>query len=116
MSVYAFLIKSIEIIKYYSIDSKIFAIEPKPSKSNVKLGKKMACKKNFKKIYTKTYLYKNCYKVDLKSKNCSCKFFIKLGYCCHLLALKELFKTKDQFVNKPKRGRTKNADKWSSKD
>ncbi|RNA19540.1 hypothetical protein BpHYR1_012388 [Brachionus plicatilis] len=40
------------------------------------------------------YHSKNCYKVELNSMKYSCNTFI---------GVKELFKIKDQFVNKPKR-------------
>ena len=60
----------------------------------------MASWDNFKKIYQRTYLYKGCYKSNLLTKNCACKYYLKLVYCSHLLALQELFKKKDQFINK----------------
>jgi hypothetical protein len=116
LNIFSFINKSFDIIRFYSIDAQPFALAPKPTVTNIRLGKAMACWANYKKLYNSTFMYKNIYKVELKSKNCSCKYFMKLGYCAHLLGLEELYKKKNEFVNKPKRGRAKNAGKWFSKE
>ena len=43
-------------------------------------------------------------------KTCECKFYMKLGYCSPILALKKLWEN-DDFVNRPKKGRRKIAAK-----
>ena len=65
---------------------------------------------NFTRVGKRMYEYLSFYSIDIKASECNCKYFVKLGYCAHLLALKALLKN-DQFVNKAKKGRPKNSEK-----
>ncbi|CAF0790904.1 unnamed protein product [Brachionus calyciflorus] len=69
LGIFAFIGKSMDIIRYYSIDGQKFSMTPKPTSSAIKLGKSMASWENFKKIYERTYLYKDCYKTNYLTKN-----------------------------------------------
>ena len=52
------------------------------------------------------------YIIHLGRSKCSCRKWLKYKVCKHLLAADRIFSAKlvkDQFINKPKRGRTPNA-------
>ncbi|CAF0708035.1 unnamed protein product [Brachionus calyciflorus] len=111
LSVFGFILKSFEIIKYYSVTDKHFENTPIPSIRAKNLAKSVSKWENFSQISKYIYEYKGYYSLNSKNFDCDCKYYLKWGYCSHQLALRNLFNEKE-FVNKSKKGRPKNSEKW----
>ncbi|RNA35542.1 hypothetical protein BpHYR1_031608 [Brachionus plicatilis] len=115
LTVYGFIQNCLEIVKYYSNRGDKFEIKTKPTSCALRLGNTMANWKNFNRLDKYLYCFNGFYKLNIVRMTCNCKYFVKLAYCSHLLALKILL-SNDKFVKKPKRGRTKLAKNLYSKN
>jgi hypothetical protein len=127
LSVYAFVMKMVEIIRNESLNRKPFLLNPIPSKECKEKAAKIKNKYNFRRISSGLFEYigeEVVYQYDEKEESCSCAYYLKWMFCIHTIAFQRLFKedknsdTKngDKFVNKPKKGRIKKATKCLSKD
>jgi DNA-binding transcriptional regulator YiaG len=122
LSVYAFVVKLIEVIKSESKDRKAFELNSKPSKACIEKSRKIKNKKLFKRVRDNKYEYTNGEKKHIlcvKENSCSCSYYLKWMYCIHTIAFDRLFTEKlveDKFITKPKRGKTKKASNCYTKD
>jgi hypothetical protein len=130
------LLAIMKLILSYSTEPLEFEIHPKFTIQVKKLADKLD-KRNFKKVGPSKHKYEslntesnyiitfNCPQCH-NSCSCSCKNFVKLGVCMHVVAISVIFNLKlfhpkystkskpDTFVTKEKRGRKSIKSFWES--